>query len=158
MVLINHRNHQTRVSPFVPFVYVRTPKHQHLNEREVISHCCQLQSIISVFLVNSPIDRKPAIQQLHNLLEVISRYSPQHAVAAGVRENGGVLAVPCDLVVEVRRVVEQEGVWGIPRKTGPPFVEIERQPLRWTEDCLGRDYGMLACSPEIKHEKNIIVE
>lgn len=67
-------------------------------------------------------------------------------------ENGGVLAVPCDLVVEVRRVVQQEGVWGIPRKTRPPFVEIEWQPLRWTEDCLGRNYGIVPGSPEIKHE------
>ena len=71
-----------------------------------------------------------------------------------MRENGGVFAVPCDLVVEVRGMIEQEGVWGIPRKTGPPFIEIERQPLGRAEDCLGRNYVVVACSSEIKHENN----
>lgn len=54
-----------------------------------------------------------------------------------MREYDWVLAVPCDGVVVVGDVVEEERVWGVSRVAGEPLVEVEREPLCWAEDCVG---------------------
>ena len=62
VVLVRNSNHQSGIPPFVPFVDVRTPQHQYLNKRKVVSHRCQLQTVVSVFLVNCPVDGEPIVQ------------------------------------------------------------------------------------------------
>lgn len=49
-------------------------------------------------------------------------------------EHDCILAVPCDLIVVEGKVVEEEGIGCVSWVARKPFVEVEGQPLRRTED------------------------
>lgn len=116
----------------------------------MISHSCQLQCVIAVLRIHNTIHTESIFEQLDYLRHIVSCYGSQHAESMRVREYRSILAVPCDLVVEIGGVVEEEGVGSVSRKAWPPLVEMEGQPLRWTENCIRRSHHLLVCI-ELQH-------
>lgn len=81
MVLIGDCDHKGSIAPFIPTIKICSSDGKHFDKGEVVGHSCQLQGVVSVFLVDCTINREAVVKHLGNFCKIVGGDGTQHTEA-----------------------------------------------------------------------------